>query len=595
MWRRAGVLPAAPTSVGFMADMPQRPREHELADEAVDAFKRVLASRLAFYPRPQPEYGIDGDVEEFDGDRCATGIHFFVQVKGTDELDLRKALAYPIAMTTANYYRAVSMPVLMVRYHAPTGGIYVRWFHQYDPYYGRGGEKSLIFRWQPEDVWDETAAVRVAAEARAYYAVRGAGMRLPQPLFIEVDEATQVSEVHLRIAVRKLTSQAAGILKVRSGSREAGAPCIELQPGALVAHVAGAASATMHFPDGVDSSDVDIEQLAREGMVLLALAFERHGQDRAASELACRYFENSSLINEPDVVFALTQSMARSGRVTDALALSERVDDPEDEPASVAAFVLSLAPIVAGGAVEQRDAQQYEQLLKQRVKRRKEGHPHEAGGAARNLAMFLRHQQRHDKAVDHYRRAATFDPDMEKDASYWMSLAGSLWMVRSFRLAAEAYARAVELAPDDWFLVALHGDALLFSGEYARAADEFQRFVEAGAPDDDGEYQIKAFAVPYLVQRLGIDSQHRKTRQALEALGDADPVDDAGWAAASLAQLSHDALWGSAWINLAEVERAAGNDEDALVCDVLSTFLIPGDNDAWSRAINAAIAANEPA
>jgi hypothetical protein len=33
-----------------------------------------------------------------------------------------------------SYYRGSPMPVLMARYHAPTGALYVRWLHQYDPY-----------------------------------------------------------------------------------------------------------------------------------------------------------------------------------------------------------------------------------------------------------------------------------------------------------------------------------------------------------------------------------------------------------------------------------------------------------------------------
>jgi tetratricopeptide (TPR) repeat protein len=577
-----------------MTDMPRRPREHELGDEAVRVFAGVLGSRLAFYERPQPEYGIDGDVEEFDSDRRVTGMHFFVQIKGTDEPDLHQALACSLPMKTANYYRAASMPVLMVRYHSPTGRIYVRWFHQYDPYYGRGGQEFLTFRWQPGDVWDDTTALTVTAEANAFYAIRGAGMGLPQQLFVEVNGTAGVAQAQLRIACRKLASRAAGIVEVRGGSREAGALWIELRPDALVAHVASVASATMHFPDSIDSSTVGIEQLARDGMVLLALAFERHGQDRAAAELATCYLEGSSLIHEHDVVLALTRSMSKSGRIGEAISLSERVDDPDEPSASEASFLLSLAPILGGRAIEERDAERYEQLLKLRVKRRKHDHVREAGAAARNLAIFLRRQRRHDKAVDHYRRAAKFDPDMESDASYWTSLAGSLWMIGSFRRSAEAYARAVELASDDLFLVALHGDALLFAGEYARAAEEFERFVQSGAAGDDGEYRIKAFAVPYLVKRLGIDSQQRETGKALQAIEGADAVDHAGWAAVSLAQLSHDALWGSAWLNLAVAERAAGNDEDALVCDLLSTFLIPGDITAWSNAINASIAADEP-
>jgi tetratricopeptide (TPR) repeat protein len=578
-----------------MTDLPQRTREHELAKEAVRAFEGALGSRLTFYERPQPEYGIDGDVEEFDSTRGATGLHFFVQVKGTDEEDSHKALARSIPRKTANYYRGASMPVLMVRYHSPSGQVYVRWFHQYDPYYGRGATESLTFRWRPEDAWDDTTAVRLAAEARAFYAVRSSRMRLPQGLFVSVDEDAGITEMELCIALRKLTAPARSIIEVHSGSPEGGAPWLQLQADALVAYVGGVASATLHFPDPVDLSAIGAERLAREGMVLLALAFERHGQDRAAAELGRRYLEDSSGVQEPDVVLSLTLSMSRSGRVGDALALSERLDDPDDPSASEAAFILGLAPILAGGEIDAADAERYEKLLKLRVKRRKDDHLREAGAAARNLAAFLRGQRKHQKAIDHYRRAAKLDPENENDASYWASLAGSLWLIRSYRASADAYARALQLTPDDSFLIALYGDALLFAGEYKQAAEEFKRFVNAGAQGDDGEYHIKADAVPYLVKRLGIESQQRLTREAIKAFGQTEPVDADGWAAVSLAQLRYDALWGNAWLNLGTAESERGNQEDALMCHILSTFLNPGDIATWSNAISAATSQQEPA
>jgi hypothetical protein len=127
-------------------------------------------------------------------------------------------------------------------------------------------------------------------------------------------------------------------------------------------------------------------------------------------------------------------------------------------------------------------------------------------------------------------RAAKLDPEVQTDPSYWTSLAGSLWLSRRYRASAEAYARA-SLESDDPFLIALYGDALLFDGAYASAAEQFQRFVGAGAEGDDGEYQIKAFAVPYLVERLRIDDQQRHTHKAVKAFGRVEPVDDAGWAA----------------------------------------------------------------
>ena len=43
----------------------------------------MVGSAMAakFHERPQLEYGIDGDVEDFAHDGSATGLHFFVRLK----------------------------------------------------------------------------------------------------------------------------------------------------------------------------------------------------------------------------------------------------------------------------------------------------------------------------------------------------------------------------------------------------------------------------------------------------------------------------------------------------------------------------------
>jgi hypothetical protein len=55
----------------------------------------------------------------------------------------------------------------MVRYHAPSGAMYARWFHQFDPYYEGGGEKTLTFRWSETDQLSPQRAGALVADARA--------------------------------------------------------------------------------------------------------------------------------------------------------------------------------------------------------------------------------------------------------------------------------------------------------------------------------------------------------------------------------------------------------------------------------------------
>ena len=146
------------------AQMPQRPRSHQLEAESRLAFESALGSRFVYRDESADDYGIDGTVEEFDGAERATGLRFHVQLKATDEDDLTKALAVPIRRDTADYFRSLSLPVLMVRFCARDRALYVRWFHQFDPRRGGGGAKTITFRWEPGDLVDANVAARLVEE-----------------------------------------------------------------------------------------------------------------------------------------------------------------------------------------------------------------------------------------------------------------------------------------------------------------------------------------------------------------------------------------------------------------------------------------------
>lgn len=66
-----------------MHEMPERPREHALAEEAENAFKSILPERWIYRPKPS-DYGVDSEVELVAPDGQWTGRLFYVQLKGTD-------------------------------------------------------------------------------------------------------------------------------------------------------------------------------------------------------------------------------------------------------------------------------------------------------------------------------------------------------------------------------------------------------------------------------------------------------------------------------------------------------------------------------
>jgi len=99
--------------------MPSRPRSHQLEAESKRQFASILPSRWIFR-EANPDYGIDGQLEVFDGNNKATGLMLLAQLKGTDEPKLNDALAIHFKLDTLAYYRKLDLPVMIVLFHAPT-------------------------------------------------------------------------------------------------------------------------------------------------------------------------------------------------------------------------------------------------------------------------------------------------------------------------------------------------------------------------------------------------------------------------------------------------------------------------------------------
>ena len=84
-----------------MSEMPERPRQHVVGDEAQDAFKLVLPSGWIYRPKAS-DYGIDGEVELVSQTGLLTGVLFYVQLKATDILSIEEALKVRLKISTAN-------------------------------------------------------------------------------------------------------------------------------------------------------------------------------------------------------------------------------------------------------------------------------------------------------------------------------------------------------------------------------------------------------------------------------------------------------------------------------------------------------------
>ncbi len=564
--------------------MPLSPATHRIERESRAAFELLLGDKFV-YRREEPDYAIDGVVEEIDSGDGVTGLRFYVQLKATAEADFKKALALSLKLTDRDYYRSLSLPTLMVLYYKPTKTFYTRWISEYDPYYGRGGKKTFTFRWQESDAWSETRADELIAEAAVFRELRSPNPPLPRPLHVVSQRAFGLSETELLYALRDAADSCSDVIEILSGPPTDGAAWVEISEAEVSVNLAKVTGAVLHIDAEYNPGEMGAG-LAIDGLLIAAPAFANVDQFEIASRLITELAPKSSLLRDAGITMGLQGIMAGARRIRESLRIADQLDRSEDEAIREASIAFTFPALKFGDALGKEDADFHKKILRSRINRRKR--VDDSTGAARemvNLANLHRRRGESSKAVHLYHEARQTDPDYGQRAYYWHELGGVLWMERRYEEAADSYRRAIDIGGEP-IADALYADCLMYAGRYAEARDLFEVF-NAAHPELADEYRLKKIALDVIVGDLNIDSQQRDMRAAVKAgprVNDDTPVET--MIAASLRQLQHDALWSSAWYNLGVGSGKSGATNKALLAFIAGTILMPGvDMDPWTHAI----------
>lgn len=92
---------------------PKRRRTARIEDDSRRAFEDALGEFFV-YRELRRDIGVDGEVEVFGGDDT-TGLTFDVQLRATDEMDLRRARRVRIELGQAEYWRSRPGPTVKSR------------------------------------------------------------------------------------------------------------------------------------------------------------------------------------------------------------------------------------------------------------------------------------------------------------------------------------------------------------------------------------------------------------------------------------------------------------------------------------------------
>jgi tetratricopeptide (TPR) repeat protein len=571
--------------------MPNRPRAHQIETESRQAWEQFLGVRFV-YKRSDgnDDYGLDGMADEFDTADKATGVSFYVQLKATDETDLAKALHTDLKRDTADLYRSLPIPVLMVRYVASSGRLFGRWFHRGDVGEDATGKHTVRFRWDPEDDLGSSGAEELARAAQAFLTLRSPTLTFPLSVYLDTPAggAFGLSRSMLLAGLRAAAQPCDGLFRVQADPPPQGEITLVAQTDSLAANLAEVTTATVTF-EGYDAGTHG-DRFGNDAMTLLALAFERIGRTEIVVRLASEYLPKSSMSSSAEVAWGLAGVLRRTKRTVEAMRLADTLDASEDPATREKSFPFLLAAKWHGRTLSADALRLYEESAWRRVERRtalNENVP--AAKESYNLANLHRSRSEPEKALPAFVRALELDPSYANRDYFQFEWAGMLFRDGQFAEAAASYERALELGGEP-SAAALRADALMFAGRYAESQAAFATDRETRAPEDregvaDG-WQLKERFLGFLVQQLGLNSQERDKPAAEDALS---IISYDGTSAEIAEQLERvialDALSGGAWFNLGRAHLDQGDQEGALWSYLGAAICQSGDAEAWANVV----------
>lgn len=560
--------------------MPKRPRQHQLERESREAFRSLLPT--TWLPREvTPDYGIDEHVEIFNEAGIATGRGFYVQLKGTDETSLDKALAVRLKTTTSTYLREQELPVLIVRYRSPTRQLYARWFHTFDPHYAQGDQQSFTFRLAPENQWDESTPELLLEEVDRYRLLKSRRLAFPVTIHLQVPAqgVHGVGRSTLRLGVRNLLASVADVVRLSVGAEEAEEShritTIRVSEDETVVNYGSAPTVTLHHTADYSQDDVR-NAIPADVIIALALWLGQVGATTEAARLSARAAAESNVVGDLETLFRVLGFFVQSHRPVEALELAEKV---RTQGRPFEADILGSALLFHVKSHTAAEQASVEAFLRTACSRADASEDQSIARAAYySLGNFLRSRD-DEEAFACYCRAAELDPRYLDRPYFCGEVAGLFFLLGEYESAAEFYARATELGTDP-LTKALKADAVMFAGRYGEASALLQEYLtEVDGPP--AEFVLKSVLLPELVAQIG-EEQARFPQKAVDLAG--VPLDEAPDPSSFNAALAEDALCSLAWFNMG-VQLSRRDERDAALRAFLWAALIStADVEAWSNA-----------
>ncbi|MBA4313100.1 MAG: hypothetical protein C0417_10780 [Chlorobiaceae bacterium] len=564
--------------------VPKRPRQHELETESRNAFQAIITRTWLFRDMDQ-DYGIDGQVEIFDVvSKNSTGKTFNVQLKATDEKNVKKALAIRFPIDTHDYYHSLTIPVLIVRYHSPTKRIYVRWYHLFDTYYALKGKKGFTFNFVKSDRWDKDTPKKLQKQFDLYRQFTSAQISLPIKLSINFHGAKfhGILSGLVHSAVRKEISKLHDVISCENLNGDNVEVRIEIDNKKTVILIQGVGDTTLHTSRRLQEKTV-LEKYPSDVLVGLGILLDKFGHSDIAARILSEVGCNSAIIKQREVLVRVLRCLSRTTDVTKAVELADSLFAKHGVTFDAELLLLPAYK----KSLSAREREFLLGFMERRIQRVEVGTDNREKSIAHyNLGRYICHTEPL-KAVTHYRNAAKYDPDYLKRNYFLAELGGIMFESGHFRFASRFYERAIDLGGENKY-IALKADSLLFAGNYEMAENVFEIYLDKRKTIDldDIEWVMKHKVIGEIRRITHFNVQKRDGLGAMRVFDGVDSKTSAIEQEKEIEiALNFDALCPLAWFNRGVTKNKSKEFQEAFISFLTTAVISRIDIEAWCNSI----------
>ena len=554
--------------------MPTRSRSHILEEQSIRRFVDTLPAAWV-YRSKSPDYGIDGEVEIYNGDGSATGLTFNVQLRGTD--NAARSDTVRLKVDQLNYFLSFDVPTVVARYNSSSASFFWQWAPNIASRVNvRELQKSFIYRFNEGERWtDETPLeIRKTLEVRRQLSTYPPGMAVSLRIDLSAMPAADRYTLDRAIALAIADSHGA-IIRANDTSEEVEA-FVRLRPESLVIGIDTLTSVT------VTMYDHGLEDYLASILYALVRLFRGQRLVRQSEALAMLLAKRSLRHHDSDLAFNACLALARDLPALVRLAVVNDLHKQNGIHYSALTLTIAQAPQDEGSRRMAMEA-----FFDASIDSARGVDPVSEAAAHYSIGNFYRARKHLLLAVYHYNRARKLRPAYLDTGYFLEELGGALFLAGHYKSSVRAYCGATLRIPDDPDLAFLLADALLLAGFVTAARSCFEEAsVMCKLPRMNLESQLKIIICDYLIGTANAPIVPRRRAEANLALSP-----DGRDSAAHLEHISRavDAMNPVARFNIGVTRAAEGNSNEALFHFLLCAITQPGDVEAWANAVICAL------